>query len=413
MSEPACPGRPCRSVVARGIRALVAGVALALAAVAPGATAAAEGGAAPGVLAQALGAADEAFARPHPDRVLRFPADHGAHPAFRTEWWYLTGHLWRDDGRAVAERGDPDFGVQFTVFRQAVADVPTAGAPALRTDQLWMGHAALSDVRSQNHSAEERLQRGALDLAGARAAPFRVWLEDWQLAERTADDGCPAPSGAVAPAARLAPLCLSFSVQDAVLRLALTPMRALILQGENGYSVKSGSGRSASHYYSVPGLAAHGELRRGGMRVPVTGRLWMDREWSSAVLEDEQTGWDWFSLQLDDGRDLTLFRVRATVPERNFRYGLVVDGESGRQLLAPSAWRLEALETFTDEAGVRWPVAWVLTLGEERLRVEPLLRDQVMRTTVRYWEGAVKVSGTASGLGYLEMTGYGAAEPSR
>lgn len=348
----------------------------------------------PGIdVASALGGeAAAGFARAAAPRRFRFPADHNAHPAFRNEWWYLTGHLESDDG----ER----FGYQVTFFRIALAPAAPTLDSAWATRQLWMAHVALTAIDRGEHMHRERLARGALGLAGQQAEPFRLWLEDWALSGGR--------GGAFPWRLRVETDAFGFD-------LTLAPQRPPLLQGDDGLSQKSDAPGNASYYYSITRLATTGSLNRDGEHVSVRGRSWLDREWSTSALGEEQTGWDWFSLQLGSGDDLMLYRLRrrggATDPHSG---GTLLDAEGRRQPLASEDFALTPLRWWRSPAGARYPVAWRLQLPGAGLdlRVEALVDAQEMATGVRYWEGAVGVwaaaGGERLGQGYLEMTGYGA-----
>jgi predicted secreted hydrolase len=343
-------------------------------------------------VAEALGGeADAGFARAIAPRVFMFPDDHNAHPAFRNEWWYLTGQLQATDG----ER----FGYQLTFFRIALAPEAAPRDSAWATRQLWMGHVALTAIDDETHHHDQRLARGALELAGQTREPFAVWLEDWSLRGEDGGDF---------------PWRLAIETGDFALALTLEPQRAPVLQGDAGLSQKSAAAGNASYYYSITRLATRGTIRTDdGETSAVTGSSWLDREWSTSALGEDQTGWDWFSLQLEDGRDLMLYRLRqrggGTDPHSA---GSVIGADSHKTALGADDFALEPLRWWSSPQGARYPVAWRLRVADAGLdlRVEALVDDQEMATGVRYWEGAVGVrsasSGEVLGRGYLEMTGY-------
>jgi len=337
----------------------------------------------------ALGADDtQGYARALEPRNFIFPRDHGPHPEYRNEWWYLTGNLDTPQGRR--------FGFQVTFFRIALApDMPVRGS-RWASRQVWMGHAALTDVTGRRHLARERFARGALGLAGAQPAPFRVWLDDWQL--YGAEDGFP--------------WRLELETEAFGLVLELEPSKPPVLQGERGLSRKSATPGNASYYYSLPRLASRGSVTLDGQRLPVEGLAWLDREWSTSALEPDQAGWDWLSLQLRDGRDLMYYRLR--YPDQSAHPssagslvepdGTVIPLDADDLAMQPSAW-------WTSESGRRYPVGWELELpGGERMRIRTPVPDQEMDLTVNYWEGAVDArdpdSGALLGRGYLELAGY-------
>lgn len=324
------------------------------------------------------------------DRVIEFafPRDHGPHPRFRSEWWYLTAVLTAADGRT--------FGTQFTLFRQGLAprapgDAPPSGAAAWRTGQIYMAHFAVSDVAARRHVHAERMARGHPALAGVTTAPFAAYLEDWRLESEGHD---------------FLPLELAAATAQFDVALTLTGTKPIVLQGDHGLSHKGP--HNASYYYSMPRLDARGSVRIDGTRHPVVGKAWLDREWSTSVLAAEYAGWDWLALHLDDGRDLMAFRLRR-IDGASDRYGagslVAVNGEATS--LADGDFTLAVVDTWR-----AWPVRWELTLNgdpSERFVVEAAFEDQVMDTSVRYWEGVVTVrhvDGRPAGSGYLEMTGY-------
>ncbi len=319
--------------------------------------------------------AAEGFATPDPETRLRFPRDHGPHPGFRIEWWYLTANLTGPDGT--------DYGVQWTLFRSALAPNEAEG---WASPQIWMGHAALTTL--ERHYFAERLARGGIGQAGVRPDPFSAWIDDWQM---TGADG-------------LARLDLSARGAEFAYDLSLRAEGPLVLHGANGYSVKSADGQ-ASHYYSQPHYRIEGTLTLPSGPVAVTGQGWLDREWSSQPLAADQSGWDWFSLSFETGARLMGFRLRGA--RGDFTSGTWIDADGRATPLAPGALRAEPLDQAR-VAGRRLPVRWRLSLPARGLDVEvaALNRDSWMGTSFAYWEGPVRVSGSHSGRGYLEMTGY-------
>jgi predicted secreted hydrolase len=334
---------------------------------------------------------DSGFAQATASRLFRFPEDHNAHGAFRNEWWYVTGHLQAADG----ER----FGYQVTFFRIALAPTAAERDSAWATRQLWMAHAALTEIDDADHHHAERIARGALGLAGQDAEPFRLWLEDWSIAGGA--------GGAF-------PWQIQIKADAFEFTLTLIPQREPVLQGDEGLSQKSAGAGNASYYYSITRLATRGALTRDGQRLAVTGTSWLDREWSTSALADNQAGWDWLSLQLASGGDLMLYRLRdragATDPHSA---GSFLDGDNRRLVALKAAdFELEAARWWESPTGARYPVAWRVHVPRAglNLHVEALVDDQEMLTGVHYWEGAVGVrdaeSGEHLGQGYLEMTGY-------
>ncbi|UEX78534.1 lipocalin-like domain-containing protein [Spiribacter halobius] len=332
----------------------------------------------------------EGFARVTGPAPLVFPRDHAAHPDHRSEWWYFTGNLRGADGG--------DYGFQLTLFRFALAPSAPPRESAWATRQAWMGHFAITDIARGRHVAVERYQRGALGLAGAEIRPIRVWLDDWQLQAEGPE--------------RLFPLTLE--ARDAPagldLRLRLTRDKPRVLQGEAGYSRKGEDPGNASRYYSYTRLAAEGSLRIAGREAEVRGSAWLDREWSTSALDEGQAGWDWFALQLADGRDLMVYRLRRDDGATDPRSAGVLVGPEGavRHLDADDFRVLPRRYWQSPDTGARYPVDWrvVVPAADLSLDVTARLDAQEMPTSVRYWEGAVAVTGSAEGVGYLEMTGY-------
>lgn len=343
------------------------------------------------------GADSAGYSRAEAPRVFRFPRDHGPHPGFRTEWWYLTGNL-RGSG------GDP-FGFQLTFFRSALRPEPPGGASAWRTNQVYMGHFAVTDGAGDAFHAFERFSRGAMGLAGARASPFRVWIGDWDVRGEASGES---PF----------PMLLKAAGDDVVLDLRLWPLKPLVLQGEEGLSRKGPGEGNASYYYSFTRLRAEGKvvLPRGAIRVE--GTAWMDREWSTSALAPGQVGWDWFALQLDDGLDLMYYQLRREDGSASpLSAGRWVEPDGAHRALASSDVRLRVTERWRSplDAAV-YPSGWRLEVPAEELvlRVTPLLPNQELDLTFRYWEGAVRVEGkrkgkAVGGRGYVELTGYAEA----
>lgn len=334
----------------------------------------------------------QGYPRAYAPRPLVFPADHGPHPDFRTEWWYVTGNLEDDQGHA--------FGYQLTLFRSALAPTPAVADSAWRTNQIYMGHFAVTDVAGQHHHNFERFSRAALGLAGAQAVPFQVWLEDWSL-RGVADDAFP--------------LRLQAQEQGIRLDLILEPAKPLVLQGDQGLSQKSDEPGNASYYYSATRLRTQGTLAIADRRFTVSGFSWLDHEWSTSALGPEQSGWDWFALQLDDGRELMLYRLRLKTGGIDpHSAGVLVAANGATQRLGRDDMEFTVLETWTSPAtGARYPTHWRVRVpaADIELTITPRLADQEMQGSVHYWEGAVAVAGRAGakpihGQGYLEMTGY-------
>ncbi|MCC6006928.1 MAG: iron ABC transporter permease [Rhodobacteraceae bacterium] len=328
-----------------------------------------------------LGLEVEGFAVPAPDPDFDFPADHGAHPEYRVEWWYVTATLEDAEGNA--------YGIQWTLFRSAMR--PETG-PGWGDPQLWMGHAALSTATAHYH--DERLARGGVGQAGVRTSPFRAWIDEWSMI-----------SHAEAGADALSALHLSAAGPGFAYALDLTAEGPLVFHGEGGFSVKAPGGY-ASYYYSQPFYRVSGAITLEGREIAVTGQGWLDREWSSQPLAPTQDGWDWFSIVFDGGDRLMAFRLRDREGP-DFTAATWIGPDGATEALPDGALRLTPLEE-ADVAGRPVPVRWRLQLPARGLDIEttPLNPQSWMPTLFPYWEGAIAVTGSHAGRGYLEMTGY-------
>lgn len=362
-------------------------------------------------------ASADGWRRAGPGHPWSFPRDHYAHPGFRTEWWYLTGHL----GDRDAPPGAEPCAFQFTLFRIGLDPAWTPGAAdgdsstsAWRAANLVMGHAAVTDPAAGRHAFSEALWRAAGGLGGF-GTPGDTLLA-W----------CLAPPGTAATwSLSLVDGTFGVRARDERRGLAFdlvcaTPAEP-VLQGPGGFSPKDATGRAGSLYYSLPRLAVEGTLRRGDRDVPVTGTAWLDREVFTSTLAEGQSGWDWVSLQLDDGRDLMLYRLRRADGAVDFALGSVSAPGAAPRPLPAATWTLEPLATWTSAAtGATYPVDWRLRVPGEGIDLElrAVLADQEnvsARTGVHYWEGAVRAlvpagapgAGRPQGRGFVELTGYG------
>ena len=331
------------------------------------------------------------------ERVLEFPADHASHPDYRIEWWYYTGNLDATDGRR--------FGYHVTFFRVGVDPAPDSPSRWAVRD-LFMAHLAVTDLDRGRHLVDERLNRGGVGWAGANDNRLEVWNEDWRLETDGTDH-----------VLELVSTDGTFGVE-----LRLTEDRAPVLHGENGFSQKGVTAGNASHYYSLTRMPTTGAIRVDGETVDVIGTSWMDHEFGTSFLEPAQQGWDWFSLQLDDGTDIMVYQLRlqdgGIHPKSS---GTVVAGTDVVTLVADD-YRLEPGRVWTSPtSAARYPVEWRVQVPgmsidlQVRAAVDAQELHTAESTGVTYWEGAVVVSGTTRagavrGRGYLEMTGY-AGEP--
>ncbi len=330
-----------------------------------------------GALAQGyagLGGSAEGFKVPQRGYTFEFPLDHGPHPEYRIEWWYLTANLKGDDRK--------DYGIQWTLFRSALKPFETEG---WQSPQIWMGHAAVTTP--ERHFFAERLSRGGVGQAGVIAEPFAAWIDEWRMS---------GPDFEI--------LSLTAHGADFGYDLALNAQGPLVFHGDAGYSVKSADGQ-ASYYYSQPFYAVEGTLHLPDRDVTVTGQAWLDREWSSQPLAEDQSGWDWFSLSFDTGEKLMAFRLRGD--RQDYTAATWINADGSTRALPDGSASFTPLET-APVAGRDVPIRWNVALPDYDLDVEvaALIPDAWMGTRFEYWEGPVTVSGSHAGHGYLEMTGY-------
>jgi predicted secreted hydrolase len=332
-------------------------------------------------------AALPAYPAVRPGRAFVFPADHGAHPQFRTEWWYVTGWLKAADGA--------DLGFQATFFRTRPA-VDQANPSAFAARQVIFAHAALSDPARGRLVHDQRVARAGFGLAQAKTGDADVVLDDWRLWRSAADDvfHVRVPAGAFA------------------LDLDFAPTQPPLAQGEGGYSRKGPQPEQASYYYSLPHLKVSGVVRRGVRGVRVTGEAWMDREWSSSMLAGGAVGWDWTGINLDDGAALMAFQIRDRQGRAMWAGGALRDAHGAVARFAPGQVSFTALRRWrSPRTGAVYPVEQAVAVRAgrtwRRWRLVPLFDDQELDSRAAggpvYWEGAVT---TAGGRGYLELTGY-------
>jgi predicted secreted hydrolase len=329
-----------------------------------------------------LGESADGFAAVVPGRTFAFPADHGPHPDFRIEWWYVTANL--------ADRSGTAYGAQWTLFRQAIAAGPQQEGWA--NQQIWMGHAAVT--RADTHRVSQAFARGGVGQAGVEAAPFCAWIDNWEMRALDAMNDT-----------NVAPLRLSASGPDFSYALRLDADRPLVLQGDGGYSRKS-LREQASYYYSQPHYAAKGSIVIDDKPVDVTGQAWLDREWSSQPLASDQSGWDWLSLHLKSGDKLMLYRMRQN-DGQHYGSGKWIAPDGRAELLASADIAMTPL-VITEIEGRKIPTSWRIAVPKMALSIEctPLNARSWMGTSFPYWEGPISFSGSHAGVGYLEMTGY-------
>jgi predicted secreted hydrolase len=356
------------------------------------------------------------YARALEPGAILFPRDLGAHDAYKTEWWYYTGNLATNAGR--------EFGFQLTFFRTALSPPSqssvdrgqlSAGDEQLlstdnqqpstesnwSTNQVYFAHFTISDITAEAFYPAEQFSRGAAGLAGAQAIPYRVWINDWSATEM--------PDGRVRLAAQ---------TDEVALDLTLTQTLPPILHGDRGLSQKGAGPGNASYYYSFVRQQAEGSVRVGEETHAVTGLAWKDHEYSTNALEEGAVGWDWISLQFNDGTSLMLFEIRredgSLAPWSSGSF-ISADGEVTH--LSLEDWQLAVTDTWQSPASAAtYPVAWTLDLPALDLSLQgsALMPNQELAVSTTYWEGAVGFAGDRAGQpitarGYIEMTGYGSA----
>ena len=333
------------------------------------------------------------FAKAEGPRPFTFPQDHGPHPEYQTEWWYYTGNLDTADGR--------HFGYQLTFFRRAITPTEQTRASDWATNQIYFAHFAITDVKRDEHFATERFSRGAAGLAGATGNPYRVWLENWQVESLSADGSR-----------------VQIRAEDSghALDLTLSSEKPPVLHGDGGLSPKSAEFGNGSYYYSFTRLATEGALRANGETFAVKGFSWMDHEFGTTMLGEHAVGWDWFSIQLSDGREVMFFQIRQKDGSiEPMSGGTLIEKDGAARRLTREQVNIQVVETWKSKSGGTYPSRWNVAIpsADIQLSLKPYIADQEMRVSIVYWEGAVQVSGRSNGApvqgsGYVEMTGYSA-----
>lgn len=334
------------------------------------------------------------FAKAERPRAFAFRQDHGPHPEYQTEWWYYTGNLETAAGR--------HFGYQLTFFRRAITPAEERRASDWATNQIYFAHFAITDVKASAHFATERFSRGAAGLAGATGDPYRVWLENWEIASLSADGSR-----------------VRMRADDSgyALDLTLAAEKPPVLHGDRGLSPKSAEAGNASYYYSFTRLATEGTIRVNGATFAVNGLSWMDHEFGTTMLAENAVGWDWFSIQLSDGREVMFFQIRTKDGSIEPLSGGTLVGKDGTiRHLTREQVSIKVLESWQSKSGATYPARWNLAIpsADIELTLKPYIADQEMRVSIVYWEGAVQISGRSNGArvqgsGYVEMTGYAAS----
>lgn len=332
------------------------------------------------------------FARALTPQKFTFPNDHGPHNAYRSEWWYFTGNLKNPEGR--------QFGYELTFFRFALKAESPESKSTWRNNQLYMAHLTLTDVEKGRFYTDERISRAGNGLAGASNKKYQVWLHDWFAKTEGESDF---------------PLRLQAKSRDYAIDLLLTSQKGYVLQGDQGLSRKSAEPGNASYYYSYPRLSTEGTVSVAGNSFAVSGASWMDREWSTSALSDEQSGWDWFALQLSDNTELMYYQLRRKDGQADSNSsGSFVPADNTKIPLQARDVTIKILDNWkSPHSKITYPSRWHLSVPAQNLELEvvPLLNDQELNVSYRYWEGAVSVTGSKngkaiSGQGYVELAGY-------
>lgn len=324
-----------------------------------------------------LGTQAEGFDTPTRGTKFEFPRDHGAHPSYRIEWWYVTANFQTEDGK--------DMGLQWTLFRSALAPYATND---WQSPQVWMGHAALTT--KDQHVSAERFARGGIGQAGVETEPeFEAWIDDWSMIGSQ----------------DLSQLNMSATGTDFSYDITLKSESKLVFHDDAGYSVKSAQGQS-SYYYSQPFYQLNGTVSLNGETHSVIGSAWLDREWSSQPLSDDQNGWDWFSLSFDDGAKMMGFVLRQT-DGMDFKSGTWITADGRTFPMQPDEIEFHKRAT-SKTSGATVPTQWTIKVPDRGVDIDvtALNPDSWMNLTIPYWEGPVFFDGSHKGNGYLEMTGY-------
>ena len=345
------------------------------------------------LLAGPGGAGPQEFQAARPGRVFHFPRDHGAHPEFKTEWWYYVGHL--------ASQGGEAFGYQLTFFRSALKKPDPQAKSAWALHTIFFAHLALTDVNRRTFLFREKAGRGALGLAGAEAGAGRVWIDSWQ-AELKGND-----------------FHLKAKDQGVALDLILTPKKAPALHGDGGFSRKAAAPEAAGYYYSLSRLATRGHLTLDGRILEVQGTSWMDHEFFTGSLAPSLVGWDWFALQLDDGAEVMLYLLRRQDGSLDpASSGTLIDPQGRAAHLTLPDFKVTTTATWkSPHSQTTYPAGWEVTIPASgyHLSLTPSLADQEIRAQnpapITYWEGQVQIQGhknqqPITGRGYTELTGY-------
>lgn len=347
-------------------------------------------------LSKAMGDVEEEnFSKAIDKREFILPIDHGPHPDFRTEWWYFTGNLVSDEGR--------EFGYQFTIFRTALTKNKPKRNSDWNSNQIYMAHFAVTDISNNKFYFDERFSREGNNLAGAQINPLKVWLQDWQIIQVDEKFFFNLPR-----------INLKAKTDEAEINFRVEALKPLVLQGDSGLSQKGKDHGNASYYYSYTRLDTEGKIVLNKEAFEVTGFSWMDREWSTSALSEDQAGWDWFALQLGDSSEIMYYQMRKMdgTPDV-YSKGIMVDKNGSYKLIKREHVYLEVTDYWESPFGVEYPSGWKIDIPDENIKLEitPVVKNQLMDVSISYWEGTVIIEGMKDkekldGRGYVELTGY-------
>ena len=344
----------------------------------------------------------EGFARANDIREFKFPQDYGAHPEYQTEWWYYTGNL--------ATADDRRFGFQLALFRRAITPTMAERSSEWASNQVYFGDFAVTNVADNQFYASNRFSRGAAGLSGTSIDPtFHVWIEDWSVTALDTD------------ATQLHIKAQGETAQGTyAINFTTTRSKPLVFHGDHGLSRKNAEAGNASYYFSQPRLTTEGTITINGQAYAVKGESWMDQEFSTSVLGKDAVGWDWFSLQLNNNREIMLFYIRmADGSVEPLSKGTLIEADGSSSTLNLDDFKIEVLDTWmSPRTEAHYPSGWRIHIdaasGAIDLEVQPLIKDQELNSVTAYWEGASRITGTdngqpVTGYGYAELTGYNKA----
>jgi predicted secreted hydrolase len=328
-------------------------------------------------------------------RAFTFPQDHGSHPDYRTEWWYFTGNLSSSNNR--------QFGYQFTIFRTGLTREKSERESQWNSNQIYMAHFAVSDISEKQFYFAERFGREGNQLSGAQIDPLKIWQEDWQIVQSSERIFFELPE-----------LIIQANTGSVKIDLTVRALKPFVLQGDKGLSQKSGQPGNASYYYSYTRLQTEGTISIEDETFPVKGTSWLDREWSTSALGEDQQGWDWFALQLEDNTEIMYYQMRKTDGNPDdFSKGILVKPDGSSSLITKDEVKLNVLEEWISPQGSKYPSGWRLQIPGRKidLTITPTFKNQLLDVTIKYWEGAVTLEGQKKGeeikgRGYVELTGY-------